>query len=401
MLPNLNILHCDSEKRSDGVILLTIGRNTRAINKTSELEAIIAIDRHGDIVWHRELDFVLMDCRQSKSDTLLVMGTDGRAIEMGFDGQILHEWFNPKAYTGKGILLNTPKIHHTICETSNGLLLSVSIEQLQLPEPQGEWTHFIGDMVVLFDREGHIHKEISLKDILDTTRYSHDGSVPYWPRQGYPNTLDWTHANCVIEDPMDGGFLLSLRHQDAVVKLSTDGDLIWILGDPTSWRDPWKDKLLKIEGGRPFYHQHDLSFTANGDLLLFDNGTAGSFPPNPRQPLEERQSFALSYRIDTETMTATETWRYGDLPYSHYVSGVCEMPNGNRFMACTGLKHDLDGNRVEIPPKGVGKIELVEVTPTGKRVFHAVIEDPTATPEAGWNGFRPEYMRPEIAQRLR
>jgi len=33
------------------------------------------------------------------------------------------------------------------------------------------------------------------------------------------------------------------------------------------------------------------------------------------------------------------------------------MPNGNHFIACTGLKHDLDGDRVEVVPQDVGKIE--------------------------------------------
>ena len=39
-------------------------------------------------------------------------------------------------------------------------------------------------------------------------------------------------------------------------------------------------------------------------------------------------------------MTAAETWRYGgdDIPYSMYVGGVGEMPNGSRFIASTGVK---------------------------------------------------------------
>lgn len=57
----------------------------------------------------------------------------------------------------------------------------------------------------------------------------------------------------------------------------------------------------------------------------------------------------------------------------------------NLCIACTGIKLDLDG-------KGVGKIELFEVTRAGEKVFHAVLEDLSATPEAGWNGFRPEYI---------
>ena len=402
MLPELDIKICEPEKRDDGIVLLTIGRNTRAIRKTSEFEAIIAINRHGQIVWHREFDFVLMDCRQSKAGTLLIMSTDGRIVEMALDGTILHQWYCRDRFPDgvDGIALDTPKFHHTVCELSNGLLATLSIEHLPLAEPQDEWTHLMSDTIVLFERSGRIVCEISVADILDVERHSHDSVVPYWPHQGWANTLDWSHANCLIEDPLDRGLLISFRHQDAVVKISAEGDLLWILGHDIGWRDPWRNKLLKVDGGRPFYHQHDLSFTANGDLMLFDNGTAGTYPPSPRQPLPERLSFALSYRIDSNTMTATETWRYGDLLYSHYVSGVCEMPNGNRFIACTGIKIDLDGNRVEAPPFGVGSIELVEVTPTGERVFHALLEDPTAVPEAGWNGFRPEYLSHTVAQQL-
>ena len=137
--------------------------------------------------------------------------------------------------------------------------------------------------------------------------------------------------------------------------------------------------------------------------MLFDNGTVGAVPPNPEQTIGERGSFALSHRIDQETMVATETWRYGgpDIPYSHYVSGVCEMPNGNRFIARTGLRHDLNGNQVEIPPQGVGAIELMEVTTEDRQVFHAVLQDPSAEPEEGWNGFRPEYLPPEISSQLK
>ncbi len=51
-LPEIEILEIDPARR-DIVVLLTVGRNTRSINKTSDVEAIIAIDRAGEIVWHR------------------------------------------------------------------------------------------------------------------------------------------------------------------------------------------------------------------------------------------------------------------------------------------------------------------------------------------------------------
>ena len=57
MRPELEILHCDPSRRSDGLVLLTIGNATRAVRKSSPYEAIIAIDRSGQIVWERSFDF--------------------------------------------------------------------------------------------------------------------------------------------------------------------------------------------------------------------------------------------------------------------------------------------------------------------------------------------------------
>ena len=83
------------------------------------------------------------------------------------------------------------------------------------------------------------------------------------------------------------------------------------------------------------------------------------------------------------------------------MSGVCETPAGSRFLACTGLCHTPEGARVEFPPQGVGSIFLKEVAPGNEVVFHARIRDAHAPPGRGWNGFRPEYLPPEFARRLR
>ncbi len=406
MTPEFEILICDADARDDGVMLLTLGRNTRSIHKASACELVVALDPTGRVVWQKQLPFCVMDCRLSLQNTLLIMATDGRAVEMGFNGQILHQWYcKPMPPAGAdGVGLATQKLHHTIQEIAPDIYLSMSIRQHPLAKANGAWTHLMSDTVLVFDRKGDIHWEWDLHDILDPTRTGYGCTTPYWPNQGWAGTQDWTHANCAVIDPTDGGILLSLRHQDAVVKLTRRGELDWILGDSAGWCTPWADKVLPIEGGRPFYHQHDLSFAANGDLMLFDTGTAGALPPNPEQPIEERESFALSYRIErrTEGRRAVETWRYGgaELPYSHYGGGVVESPNRNRFIACTGLCADLDGSRVEIPPKGVGQCEFKEVTPNGDVVFHARLQDVDAGPDAGWNGFRAEYLSTELAAKL-
>ena len=259
------------------------------------------------------------------------------------------------------------------------------------------------DTILVWDRDGTVASERSLAGLCDPERYGHGSGPMYYERQGWPRTRDWSHGNCIVEDPADGGFLISLRHQDSVVKVSEEGGLAWIMGIDQGYRPEFRDRLLTMDWERPFFHQHDVTVTSNGDLMLFDNGTSGAFPPDPPRPLDEQETHALCFRVDGKAMTATETWRYGgngNLPFSPYVGGVCEMPNGNRFIACTGIKRDLDGNRVEMPPQGVGSIELVEVTRDGERVFHARIEAPGDPVDKGWNGFRPEYLAPDMANRL-
>ena len=94
---------------------------------------------------------------------------------------------------------------------------------------------------------------------------------------------DWTHTNAILYSPDDGNLIISIRHQNWLVKVdyangSGAGDIIWHLGyqgdfalqggtDPTDW----------------FYAQHGPSFattntTGKFSLILFDNGDDRVFP---------------------------------------------------------------------------------------------------------------------------
>ncbi len=405
MPPELKLLTCRPEERDDGVVLLTVGRSTRAIRESSDFEALIAIDRRGRIAWQRVFDFGLMDARRSLRDTILIMGAGGVAVEIDTDGTILHRWYCKGLHPGAvdGIPVDTMKFHHSICEIAGGRLCSLSIEQRPLAEPAEDADFLMLDTIVIWDRSGTVVREMSLADVCDTERFGHSSTPLYYAHQGWPRSRDLSHGNCIVQDPRDKGFLISFRHQDSIVKVSEAGELMWIMGHDRGYRPRFRDRLLKMDWKRPFFHQHDISIAADGELMLFDNGTQGSFPPDAPRPLEEQESHALRFRVDEEAMTATEIWRYGGnghLPFSIYVGGVCEMPNGNRFIACTGLKHDAHGNRVAFPPQGVGAIELVETTPGGERVLHARIEAPGDPVDKGWNGFRPEYLAPDMANRL-
>jgi arylsulfate sulfotransferase len=94
---------------------------------------------------------------------------------------------------------------------------------------------------------------------------------------------DWTHTNAVLYSADDGNLIISVRHQNWLLKVDYadgvgTGDILWRLGyqgdftlvggtDPTDW----------------FYAQHGPSFvtsntTGQFSLALFDNGDDRVFP---------------------------------------------------------------------------------------------------------------------------
>ena len=93
---------------------------------------------------------------------------------------------------------------------------------------------------------------------------------------------DWTHTNAVIYSPDDGNLIISIRHQNWLVKIDYSngagtGDILWHLGYQGDFT------LLNTDGSTDtnstdwFYAQHGPSFatsntTGKFSLVLFDNG---------------------------------------------------------------------------------------------------------------------------------
>jgi arylsulfate sulfotransferase len=103
---------------------------------------------------------------------------------------------------------------------------------------------------------------------------------------------DWTHTNAVFYSKDDGNLIISIRHQNWLVKIDYNngaglGDIIWKLGavlsTDTTPEDTADFTLLNADGTPDttktdwFFAQHDPSFvssntTGNFSLILFDNG---------------------------------------------------------------------------------------------------------------------------------
>jgi hypothetical protein len=151
---------------------------------------------------------------------------------------------------------------------------------------------------------------------------------------------DWTHTNAIVYSPDDGNFLVSMRHQNWVVKVdyangTGTGNILWHLGeggdftlqggtDPTDWP----------------YAQHDPSFFSpntsgvfslglmdNGDDRIFPAGvTCGSLGAPPCL-----YSTVPVFQINEIAMTATLTFHQILPPnlYNYFGGNTEQLANGN------------------------------------------------------------------------
>ena len=157
-------------------------------------------------------------------------------------------------------------IHHDVAVLPNGhwILIVNSTQQFtDLPGYPGTTT-VLGDALVDLDTNLNPVWMWDSFNYLDVTRH------PYM----FP---DWTHANAVLYSPTDGNLILSMRHQNWIIKIDYAngkgaGDILWHLGEGGDFT---------LEGGTDptdwFYAQHGPSFTTQATagtfgLAVFDNG---------------------------------------------------------------------------------------------------------------------------------
>jgi arylsulfate sulfotransferase len=413
--PPIVIHKCDAARREPGYMILSVGKSVRAISATSEFEALIALDQDGEVVWFWQSDVALMDVKLTPRNTLLVVTTDGCIQEINFGGDVLRKWFTParKPKDIKDALwVDTPYFHHAVIELPNRALAALSIATRELDDiplsendiggPKGKRLS-VGDELVEFTRDGIVARRHDFFDILDPHRIGYGFDAPFWTKaEVVPDGGDWTHANGICHDPSEDSFIISVRHQDCLIKIDRKtGDLKWILGTPVGWRKPWSDKLLKPIGDFPWpWHTHDPSIMADGSILCFDNGESGAFPPDPKPDITQCASRAVAYRVDEKAITVEQVWSFGgpdhDAPFSMYVSGAYELPTtGNVFATFGGItlrKDDL--TRTSMPPEGHGSAEVFEVTRTDppEVLFHAELNNRDTGEALGWAIFRAEHV---------
>ncbi len=221
--------------------------------------------------------------------------------------------------------------HHSVIALPNGhwvMLAAYNKSYNNLAGYPGT-TSVIGDAIIDVDANGNPDWVWNTFDHLDINRHP-------------MNFPDWTHSNDMVYSSDDHNLLLSIRHQNWIIKInfldgSGSGNVMWRLGeggdfklvggiDPTDW----------------FYAQHGLSFfspntTGVFRLGLLDNGNDRMFPSGPVlcQPLKPSTPTCYStipvLELNEAAMTATLVTHYDPPPsYFSFFGGNADLlPNGD------------------------------------------------------------------------
>jgi hypothetical protein len=137
------------------------------------------------------------------------------------------------------------------------------------------------------------------------------------------------HSNSLHYQHSDGGVTISDLDHDAYVKVSSSGELEWVLGGGQS---------SDFSGeGATWERQHGHHLLADDLLLFFNNGAMNSASP------------VREVSLDLTAMTASFGFTYSSTEcdgncLSQFMGDVQRLPNGNTFVTYSsmGIAHEVD-----------------------------------------------------------
>jgi arylsulfate sulfotransferase len=216
--------------------------------------------------------------------------------------------------------------HHDVLILPNGhwvLLTCYNKSYANLPGSTGE-TSVLGDALVDVDENGNPDWAWNTFDHLDVSRHP-------------MNFPDWTHANGMLYSSDDHNLLLSMRHQNWIIKIEFldgigSGKVMWRLGQGGDFK--------LVNGNDPadwFYAQHGMNYFSPNTtevfrLGLMDNGNDRIFPSGQVHCAPGNSSAPSCYssipvlEINEDTMTAKLVKHYTPPPsYFSFFGGNAEL----------------------------------------------------------------------------
>ncbi len=232
----------------------------------------------------------------------------GAMLEVDWQGNAVWEHYDPEH-------------HHDARRTPEGGAIYLTVELMDpglaskvqggVPgtDAEGMWA----DVIVEVDADGNRVWEWHAAEHLDPDRHV----LTF-------NDLrdEWSHGNTVA--PLDGDrVMFSFRNISTVGIIDKrSGEITWQLGDTV------------------LAQQHDPNLLANGNVLIYDNGSH-----------RKHTGLPFSRVIEVNPATNEIVWQYQDSPaynfFSPYISGARRLPNGN-----TLITEGMFGRIFQVTPEG-------------------------------------------------
>jgi hypothetical protein len=251
---------------------------------------------------------------------------------------------------------------HDVQRLPNGNTVALGLTERTV-DINGTPTNYVGTMIVVLNQDFQVTWAWDAFDYLDVNRVPVLGEVvepgSTEPTAAVPSlpAVDWLHSNSISWSPADQNLVLSLRHQDWVIKIDYkngkgDGHIIWRLGQGGDFTvnstdpNPW------------FSHQHDVHFIDDSTLILFDNG-------NTRRASDPTaDSRGQVWKLDEQTMTATLVVNVDLGNYSDRVGSAQVLSNGNYVFTsgAQGTPGHFIGQSIEVLPDGTKTYVLQDGT---------------------------------------
>ena len=275
--------------------------------------AAYLIDMEGRVLHEWSYDFRGRQWHHAEllpDGSVLVVLRDGGVAKLGADSNLI--W------------LHRSRAHHDLWVHDTGEIYVIEGNEALVPEIHPQLPAFF-DKITILSPNGIVKEEFSLLETIQRSAYSY--LLPSFAQDTFPDeikSIDVLHANHV--EVFDGGkehlwelykrgnILVSMKHLNAIAILDgVSKEILWLWG-PTN---------ISLQ-----HHPRPL---ANGNILLFDNGTS------------------RSRAIEIEPRTGRIAWKYenGDAFFSPWGGAVQRLSNGNTLITNSNA-----GRAFEVTPEG-------------------------------------------------
>lgn len=370
----------------------------------SEVAAVY--DEAGEVRWTLEVEDVLQDVREVEGELWVLAGSDRAWLaRYGWDGIERQRW----ALGAGQVEARHARVLHHDAGVVPGLDRIVALGRAPLQvaaypadydDPEITEARVVSDdVVVVFGTDGAVEREYRLSERWPMRRIGYDSLSTT-----IDGGADWAHANAILWD--DGEVLLSLRHQDALVKLDAAGEVRWILANDANWPPDLAARRLTPVGELAWpYHQHGPwlgPVDADGErvLLVYDNGNHQASPWTGEERVTDPRSRVVQYRIDEAARTVRQDWVFdepgGGALFSGAVGDVDLLPGGTVLSTWGFLDRLPDGQSNEALGLGRRSARILELDPTDpgdvRQIWELYLSNDAVDNAMGWTVYRAQRI---------